>query len=42
MLEAEVVLLTQFSLLEMVVLVVVEMELNTQLLVELLEMVQMD
>tara|TARA_R110000803_G_scaffold10282_1_gene31643 strand:+ start:531 stop:656 length:126 start_codon:yes stop_codon:yes gene_type:complete len=39
--EAEVVLLTQFSLLEMVVLVVVEMELNTQLLVELLEQVQM-
>tara|TARA_R110000744_G_scaffold60908_1_gene126140 strand:- start:81 stop:194 length:114 start_codon:yes stop_codon:yes gene_type:complete len=36
-----VVLLTQFSLLETVVLVVVEMELNTQLLVEMLEQVQM-
>tara|TARA_R110000803_G_scaffold113920_1_gene182369 strand:- start:8 stop:121 length:114 start_codon:yes stop_codon:yes gene_type:complete len=36
-----VVLLTQFSLLETVVLVVVEMELNTLILVEILEQVQM-
>jgi hypothetical protein len=41
MLEEAVVLLTQFFLLEMVAQVVVEMELNTQLLVELLEQVQM-
>jgi|TARA_R110000822_G_scaffold2224_1_gene10750 hypothetical protein len=36
-----VVLLTQFSLLETVVLVVVEMELNTLILVEMLDQVQM-
>ena len=35
------VLLTQFSLLETVVLVVVEMELNTLILVEMLDQVQM-